>query len=346
MLKTDKRVVLVTGGAGYVGSNICLALIQSGFEPIVLDSLVTGRKEFADKFINYIGEYGDKILIKKIFSEHPNIEFCIHCAALVLVPQSVDDPYSYYKVNVVQSIELFKTLTELGCKKIVYSSTGSVYENLPKYEVNEQSLTNPHSPVSRTKLFTELILKDFCKAYGLSAITLRYFNPIGASPDCQFGLQDKNPSHLIGKLMDVAIGKDKVFKFTGVSWDTSDGTAIKDFIHVWDLAEAHVMVLKNFDNAISHCLDQEEKYLILNIGSGKGITIREFVSIFENVYGKKINKQDAPERPGDVIGQYANVDLAKKLIHWKPKLSVEDAISSTLNWWKIRDKILNYINGI
>lgn len=342
-MKTIKnKKVLVTGGAGYVGSIVSLALQQSGFKPIILDSYITGKKEFAHQFTHYAGNYGDKKILKKIFKEHPDIDHCIHCGAIVVVADSVNNPYRYYENNVTQSIELFKWLHELGCDNIIYSSTGSVYGNLDNLQVDESSRIDPHSPISRTKYFTELILQDFCNAYDMKAIILRYFNPIGASPDCKLGLPDRQPTHLIGKLLEASEGKNHVFSYTGTSWNTSDGTAIKDFVHIWDLAQAHVKAIKYFDKALKNSSVERKNYIVLNIGAGRGTTIKEFVRIFQEISGKVINTNEALPRSGDTIGQYASIKLAKKLIKWEPQLSVEDAIRSTLKWWKIRDSILNY----
>jgi len=190
--------VLISGGAGYIGSTIASALLDGGHTPILLDSLVTGRREFTKNRIFYEADIADRAMVRQIFSEHPDIEATIHCAALIVVPESVAKPYEYYKENVVKSMEFFKLLAELGQKRVVFSSSAAVYDVVPGFMVTEDSPLRPLSPYSRTKYMMEMVLKDFCSAYGLNAIALRYFNPIGADPKMRTGLHIRYPSHLIG----------------------------------------------------------------------------------------------------------------------------------------------------
>ncbi|MEN6530802.1 MAG: NAD-dependent epimerase/dehydratase family protein, partial [Anaerolineaceae bacterium] len=207
--------VLISGGAGYIGSTIASALLDEGHTPILLDSLVTGRREFTKNRIFYEADIADRAMVRQIFSEHPDIEATIHCAALIVVPESVAKPYEYYKENVVKSMEFFKLLAELGQKRVVFSSSAAVYDVVPGFMVTEESPLRPLSPYSRTKYMMEMVLKDFCSAYGLNAIALRYFNPIGADPKMRTGLHIRYPSHLIGKLVEVALGREPVFNLTG-----------------------------------------------------------------------------------------------------------------------------------
>lgn len=335
------KEVLVTGGAGYIGSTVCSALKDTGHTPIILDSLVTGRPEFSKLHTSYEGDIANRELLEHIFVNHPEIESCVHCAALIIMPESVTKPYEYYKENVSKSNELFKNLSDVGCKNIIYSSSGSVYERTSDFMVTEKSPVYPQNPYATTKYATELILRDFCIAYGLRGISLRYFNPIGTDPEYRTGIHVQNPSHLIGKLIDVAEGRDKFFEFTGVDWPSRDGTSIKDYIHVWDLALAHVKAVENIDYAFEKAVNKTN-YLVLNLGTGKDTTVREFVSSFEKVYGKEIKKIDSSPRLGDIAGQYANVDLAKELIKWQPKKTIEEGIADTLIWWKKRNSVINY----
>ncbi|GFZ32810.1 UDP-glucose 4-epimerase [Clostridium zeae] len=333
--------VLVTGGAGYIGSTICSALIDNGHEPIILDSLVTGREEFTKGKIFYQGDIADRDLLETIFSEHPDIHYTIHCAALIVVPESVESPYEYYRENVGKSLELFHTLNRLGCKNVVFSSSASIYDDVPNFMVTEEAPLNARSPYARTKYMMEMILKDFCFAYGMKGIALRYFNPIGADPKMRSGVHVQFPSHVLGKLVDVARGNDPVFKITGVNWETRDGSGVRDFVHVWDLALAHVKAVERFEEAFkdSTAIDN---YLVINLGSGDGVTVKELVKAFENVYGKEINKEEAPPRPGDVPGSYANADRAKKLLGWQSQLSIEQGIADALKWGEIRETIIKY----
>jgi UDP-glucose 4-epimerase len=332
--------VLVTGGAGYIGSTVCSALIDKGHTAVILDSLVTGRGEFTKDRIFYNGDIADFALLKEIFSTHPDITHVVHCAALIVVPESVSNPFEYYRENVAKSLELFNNLNKLGCKNIIFSSSASIYDDVESYMVTEKSPLNPRSPYARTKYMMEMILQDFCTAYGMKGIALRYFNPIGADPKMRSGVHIQFPSHVLGKLVGVAQGNDPVFNITGTNYDTRDGSGIRDFIHIWDLAQAHVKAIENFDDAFSK--EGNPDYLVINIGSGNGVTVKELVSAFENVYGKTINKQEVEPRPGDVPGSYTNADTALRLLGWKAEKGIEEGIADALKWGEIRETIIKY----
>ena len=333
---------LITGGAGYIGSTVASALLDAGHTPIIMDSLVTGREEFTKDRIFYKADIADKTALAAIFKDHPDIEATLHCAALIVIPESVEQPYLYYRENVAKSVELFKNLNELGCNKIVFSSSASIYSVVPDFMVKEDSPLSTNCPYANTKLMMEMILRDFCTAYNMKGIALRYFNPIGADPKMRTGIHVKNPSHVVGKLVDTAMGKQAEFHITGTEYETPDGTAIRDYIHIWDLAQAHVKALTNMDDVFDKAGNPEDNYLVINLGTGSGVTVRELVTAFENVYGKTINKKDMPPRPGDVVGAYANADTALRLLGWKAELSIEDGISDALKWGEIRETIINY----
>lgn len=173
---------LITGGAGYIGSTVASALEDAGHTPVILDSLVTGRMEFTKGRIFYQGDIADRNVIEKIFSDHPDIYAVLHCAALIVVPESVTKPYEYYRENVSKSNEMFHILNELGCKRIVFSSSAAIYDKVEQFMVTEEAPLAPSSPYARTKFIMEMVLKDTCRAYGMKGIALRYFNPIGADP--------------------------------------------------------------------------------------------------------------------------------------------------------------------
>ncbi|NTU74907.1 MAG: UDP-glucose 4-epimerase GalE, partial [Anaerolineaceae bacterium] len=274
--------------------------------------------------------------------EHPDIKAVIHCAALIVVPESVTEPYEYYTDNVAKSLELFRILNEVGCKRIVFSSSASIYDVVPGFMVTEESPLKPSSPYARTKFMMEMILKDFCTAYGMRGIALRYFNPIGADPKMRSGIHARFPTHVLGKLVDVAVGKIPEFEITGVDWPTRDGTGIRDYIHVWDLARAHVMAVQDFDRAYEQAGNPESNYLVINLGTGHGVTVRELVTAFEKVYGKPVNQVEKPPRPGDIAGSYASADTAWKLLGWKADLSVEKGIETALQWGDLRKQVLGY----
>jgi UDP-glucose-4-epimerase len=346
MLINNERMivmkVLVTGGAGYIGSTVCSALEDNGHTPIILDSLVRGREEFTKGKIFYKGDIADKGLLEKIFEENPEIQFTIHLAALIVVPESVEKPYEYYHENVTKSIELFKNLNDLGCKNIVFSSSASIYDDVESFMVSENSPIRPRSPYARTKYMMEMVLEDFCEAYGMRGISLRYFNLIGADPELRSGAHIKNPSHVLGKLLNAASEEGNVFKITGTNWPTRDGSAIRDYIHVWDLAIAHVKAIENFDMAFNLREGQKVSYLVINLGTGAGVTVKELVTSFEKVIGKQINKENAKPRLGDVPGAFANVSRAKDLIKWEAGYSIEEGIRDALKWDEIREDVISF----
>lgn len=331
----EKGAVLVTGGAGYIGATICSALEDNGWTPIILDNLSSGPRRFTEGRIFYEGDIADRALLAKIFKEHGTITTAIHCAALIVVPESVAKPELYYRENVSKSIELFAALRDLGCKKIVFSSSAAVYDVVDNFMVKEDSALAAHSPYSQTKLMMESILRDFCRAYDLQGISLRYFNPIGADPKMRTGSYIKNPSHILGRMVTVAQGRDNLFEITGTNWPTRDGSGIRDYIHVWDLALAHVKAVENFEHALATTQPYGEtfkNYRVINLGSGRGVTVKEFVAAFEKVNGSTIPKKFAPPRPGDVAGSFANADTAKSLIGWQAQMTIEQGIQDAMTW--------------
>jgi UDP-glucose 4-epimerase len=334
--------VLVTGGAGYIGSTICSALLDAGHAPVILDSLVTGRVEFTRGRTFYQGDIADGALVRRIFSEHPDIFATIHCAALIVVPESVEKPYEYYRENVCKSLEFFHLLNELGHGRVVFSSSASIYDFVPAYMVTEEAPLKPSSPYARTKYMMEMVLKDCCAAYDMQGIALRYFNPIGADPQMRTGIHIEKPSHVLGKLVDTAMGKIPEFEITGTNWPTRDGTGIRDYIHVWDLAQAHVMAVEQFQHIFERAGSSQTRYVVINLGTGHGVTVRELITAFEKVYGQEINKVERPPRPGDVAGAYANADTAKRLIGWEAHLSIEQGIADALRWGEVRENIIHF----
>ncbi|WP_156254028.1 UDP-glucose 4-epimerase GalE [Pseudactinotalea terrae] len=328
--------VLITGGAGYIGSTIGLACQDKGWDVVVLDDLSTGRREFTEGTTLYEGDIADHALVARIFAEHPDIEATVHCAAKIVVPESVADPIGYYRNNVSKTIELLDSLRRAGCTRLLFSSSASIYEPEPDLTVNETSALNPQSPYAASKMLCERIMADVAAATDLRTLSLRYFNPVGGDPDLRTGLQNPKPSHALGKLVDAYTYGD-VFTITGVDWATRDGSAIRDYIHVWDLAKAHVAALEHFDAVCT----PEEPYTVINIGTGTGSTVRELVAAFTEVVGEgNLNVVEGPPRPGDVIGCYTTSGLALEKLGWKAELSIADAIRTALEWAKIRPERL------
>jgi UDP-glucose 4-epimerase len=333
---------LITGGAGYIGSTIASALEDNGHTPIILDSLVTGRVEFTRGRAFYQADIADRAVLETIFRDHPDIQAAVHCAALIVVPESPSKPYEYYRENVGKSIELFHNLNELGCRRVVFSSSAAIYDMVPGFMVTENAPIKATNPYARTKYMMEMVLKDFCMAYKMRGIALRYFNPIGADPQMRSGIHVENPTHVLGKLVDTALGRLPYFQITGTDYPTRDGTGIRDYVHVWDLARAHINAMVDFDRAFERVGNPDERYLVINLGTGNGVTVRELVTAFEKVWGSSIPTVEAPARPGDVAGAYASAERAGRWLGWEANLSIEEGIRDALKWGEIRHTILKY----
>jgi UDP-glucose 4-epimerase len=332
--------VLVTGGAGYIGSTTAKALEEAGHTPIILDSLLTGPLVFVGDRIFYEGDIADRELIARVVADHPDLHATIHMAARISVPESVEMPYEYYRDNVAKSLELFAALAGLGKNRVLFSSSASLYAApADGFEVREDDALDPPSPYARTKRMMEQILQDITVATDLRAVILRYFNPIGSDPELTTGIYAKEPSHVLGQLVRAARGQQDAFTITGTEHPTPDGTGIRDYIHVWDVARAHVRAIEKFDDAIRAA---DAPSVIINVGRGAGVSVRELVSTFERVFGRPVPVREAPPRPGDAVGAFANVDRAAELLGWRSELTLDDAIASALAWSEKRQEILGY----
>ncbi|HEY8471736.1 MAG TPA: UDP-glucose 4-epimerase GalE [Natronosporangium sp.] len=328
--------VLITGGAGFIGSTVASACLDSGIEPVILDSLVTGRIEFTVGRIFYHGDIADGALLDRIFAEHPDIEATVHCAALIVVPESVTQPLRYWQANVGKTIALVEHLLRHDCTRFLFSSTAAMYGPGEDFAVDEDSPLEPSSPYARTKVAVETMLRDVAAGTPLRALSLRYFNPIGADPQFRTGLQIKHPTHLLGRLIQAASAGEE-FTITGTDWPTRDGTGIRDYIHVWDLAEAHVLSLRRFDEVVGK---DDDGYQVINLGTGTGTTVREMVDAFQRVTGEPLRVRESVPRPGDVAGAYTRSDRAQRLLGWRPRFSLADGIRDSLRWAELRDQRL------
>ncbi|HEU5455821.1 MAG TPA: UDP-glucose 4-epimerase GalE [Nocardioides sp.] len=315
------------------------ALEQAGHTPVILDSLLTGPRVFVKDRIFYEGDIADRQLVRRVVEEHPDLDATIHMAARIIVPESVEQPYEYYRDNVAKSLELFDELEKLGKPRVLFSSSASLYALKPEFEVVESDALEPGSPYARTKRMMEMVLEDISRATGLRAIILRYFNPIGSDPDLESGIYAKEPSHVLGQLVMAARGIKDTFTITGTDHPTRDGTGIRDYVHVWDLAQAHVRAVEKFDDVLAAV---DAPSTVINVGTGSGVTVRELVASFERVFGKEVPVTEAPPRPGDAVGAYANVDRSAELLGWKTTLTLDDAIASALAWGEKRQEILGY----
>jgi UDP-glucose 4-epimerase len=331
--------ILVTGGAGYIGSITCKALEQAGHLPIVLDSLLKGRRDFVGDRVFYEGDVADRELLSRVVEDHPDLDCTIHMAARIVVPESVAEPYAYYRDNVAKSLELFDQLVKLDKPRLIFSSTASLYAPVDGFEVTETSPLEPPSPYARTKRTMETALEDMAAATPLRAIILRYFNPIGSDPDLTTGLYDREPSHVIGQMVLAVTGVKDEFVITGTDHPTPDGTGIRDYVHVWDLARAHVAAIARFDDVLAKT---ETPSTVMNIGTGQGVTVRELLTTFERVYGDRVPTREGPPRPGDAVGAFANVDKAREVLGWTSELTLEDGVASALAWGRRRPEVLGF----
>lgn len=327
---------LVTGGAGFIGSTVPSACLDAGVTPVILDDLSTGRIEFVAERTFYHGDIADGALLDRIFADHPDIESTVHCAARIVVPESVSQPLLYYRNNVGKTVDLVEHLLRNRCGRLIFSSSASVYQPGPDLAVDEASALAPRSPYAATKIMVERILADAAVAHPLRALSLRYFNPIGADPQLRTGPQDPAPTHAMGKLIE-AHQTGQRFTITGIDWPTRDGSAIRDYIHVWDLARAHVLALQRFDEV----LPQDRGNEVLNLGTGSGVTVRELVSSFQTVVGGAPDVHESGPRPGDVVGCYTRSDKAYRLLDWTAERTIEDMVRDSLNWSGRRGQLLS-----
>ena len=327
--------VLITGGAGFIGATVATACREAGMTAVVLDDFSTGRREFTTAGPAYEGDIADGALLDRIFADHPDLAAVIHCAAKIVVPDSVADPVGYYENNVTKTIALVGHLQRLGCTRLLFSSSASIYAPGADLTVDEQSALDPGSPYARTKMVVELFLADAAAAGELRVLSLRYFNPIGADPQLRTGLQLAAPSHAVGKLLE-AYAAGTPFRVTGVDYATRDGSAIRDYIHVWDLALAHVAALREMDRIV-----EPGTALPINVGTGNGTTVRELVAAFRAIVGD-FDAVEAPPRPGDVVGSYTRSERAAELLGWKAERSLEDGLRDSLAWLDKRVEVLGF----
>lgn len=327
MVRLAAMKVLITGGAGYIGSTVATACIEAGMQVVILDDLSTGLRAFCEGRDLYEGDIADPEILTRLLSDHPDIDAVVHCAARIVVAESVTDPLGYYDTNVGRTIVLLQRLRDAGISRIVFSSSAAVYAGESGQGADENSPLAPSSPYATTKAMVEQILKDAATNDDFRAIALRYFNPIGADPQMRTGLQNPLPSHALGKIMR-ARATGEPFSITGTDWPTRDGSGLRDYIHVWDLALAHVAAVQRFDDVST----PDEPYQVINIGTGEGVTVRELVAAFERVTGEPLPTIDIDRRPGDQAGAFAIVDRAADVLDWRAERSVDDGVRDAITW--------------
>lgn len=320
--------ILVTGGAGFIGSHTVKLLQDSGRNLVVLDNLSTGHAKYVNCPL-IVGDLADKVLLNKIFSEY-EIEAVIHFAASLIVEESVLFPEKYFTNNVTNGINLLEAMATAGVKKIVFSSTAAVYGEPHYVPVDENHPKMPINPYGESKLCFEKILRWFGQAHDLSSVTLRYFNASGASLATTLGEDTPAPSHLIPRVLRVASRQQEVLEIYGNDYPTIDGTCIRDYIHVLDLAQAHLLALNK--------LDQETGNFCYNVGTGRGLSVNEVVSATMEVTNKMIPIEYSPRRAGDPAVLVADAMKIKTELGFEPKYSDLKTIISTA--WAWHQKLL------
>ncbi len=318
--------VLVTGGAGYIGSHTVRRLQKKGHEVVILDNLSRGHIESVPK--DAVFEKADLLdvnSLKYVFSKH-SFDAVVHFAAFAYVGESVENPGLYYENNVTGSFNLIKTVNEYGVKKFVFSSTCSVYGNPERIPISEEQVPAPINPYAKTKLMIENILSDFDGSHGLKYTALRYFNAAGDSDDGSIGESHDPEPHLIPLVLYTALGKRDSIKIYGDDYGTKDGTCLRDYIHVNDLADAHVLALEY--------LNDGNPSAAINVGTGEGYSVKEIVDAAREVTGKEIISEITGRRAGDPAVLIADNAKAKKVLGWKPEYGLKRIIETAWNWHK------------
>ncbi|GAW32743.1 UDP-glucose 4-epimerase GalE [Carboxydocella sp. JDF658] len=303
--------VLVTGGAGYIGSHTVYYLLQQGHQPIVLDNLSTGHRQAVPSTVPfYHGDIADSVLVTSIINQH-QISGVIHFAASSLVGESMTDPAKYFENNVVKTILFLNTLLKTGVKHLVFSSTAAVYGEPRQIPIREEDPTEPTNVYGQTKLMLEQVMAQYARTYDFHYAALRYFNACGALPDGSIGEDHQPETHLIPLILQVANGRRDHITIYGQDYPTPDGTCIRDYIHVLDLAEAHLLALQ---------------YLWIggesgpfNLGNGQGFSVQEVISVARQVTGHPLPVQIGPRRPGDPARLVAAAEKARQVLGWQPR---------------------------
>ena len=326
-----KPTILVTGGAGYIGSHAVKALIGAGYEVIVLDNLVYGHRELVEEVLKVeliVGDINDRPLLDKLFASR-NIAAVMHFSAYAYVGESVTDPAKYYRNNVIGTITLLEAMIAFSIKQFVFSSTCATYGVPHTVPITEDHPQNPINPYGATKLMVERILQDFDIAYGLKSVYFRYFNAAGADPAGLLG-EDHNPeTHLLPLVLMAALGKRDSVSIFGTDYPTPDGTCIRDYIHVTDLAEAHILGLEY--------LLKGGNTSVFNLGNGQGFSVKEAIDTARSVTGREIKVVMSDRRPGDPPILVGSSDKARDILGWEPKYpALKEILIHAWNWHQQR----------
>lgn len=315
--------ILVTGGAGYVGSHCCLALKRAGHTVVVYDNLVNGHAQFAKWGVLERGDIRDKARLAAVIAQHKPAAV-VHCAALIEVGVSVKDPSSFYDNNVVGALTLLEAMREGGVGAFVFSSTCATY-GAPQYmPLDERHRQAPLNPYGWSKLMIEQASRDYAAAYGLKFAHLRYFNAAGAAAEEGIGERHEPETHAIPLALFTLIGRRDGFKIFGADYDTRDGTCLRDYVHVLDLADAHVRAVERLIGGGAS--------LAANLGTGDGVTVLELLAAVERATGRKVEAAPAPRREGDSPALVADNSFARRELGWAPKHRIDETIASAWTW--------------
>jgi len=336
--------ILVTGGLGFIGSHTVVELQNEGFDVIVIDDLSNAEVGVMDGIVAITGkrpgfekiDLRDKAAVQQFFQKHNDVTGVIHFAASKAVGESVENPLLYYENNVSALVYLLQELQKKDAAHFIFSSSCTVYGQAEKMPIAEDTPVQPAmSPYGNTKQIGEEVIRDVANISGISAVLLRYFNPVGSHSSANIGeLPLGVPQNLVPFITQTAIGLREQLSVFGDDYNTPDGTCIRDYIHVVDLAKAHVTALKRLINK-----GNAEKVEVFNLGTGKGSSVLEVISAFENATGHKLNYKIVPRRPGDVTEAYADTTKANNVLGWKAELTLEDALASAWKWeQKVRGK--------
>ncbi|MCP1223740.1 UDP-glucose 4-epimerase GalE [Sebaldella sp. S0638] len=317
--------ILVIGGAGYIGSHTVNLLKKDGYNPVIYDNLSKGHKEVGEilgvKLIS--GDLGDKEKLKQVFAEE-KIEIVMHFAAFIEVGESVVSPAKYYNNNVSKVLELLDAMIECNVKYFVFSSTAATFGEPQSLKISETHPQNPINPYGKSKLMVEEILKDYDHAYGLKSTVLRYFNASGSDENGLIGESHDPESHLIPLILQAASGRRNSIKIFGADYNTKDGTCVRDFVHVYDLAKAHILGMEKMKN--------ENTSLNYNLGSGEGFTVKEIIEKAKAITSVDFTVETEGPRAGDPAVLVADSEKAAKELGWKPEYNLDSIISSAWKW--------------
>jgi len=320
------KKVLVTGGAGYIGSHTVQELLKQGFEVVVFDNLSSGKKEFVRGGHLLVGDLMDKAAVRAIFKPG-DMAAVLHFASLIQVGESYTNPRKYYDQNLISSLNLLDAMLEAGVKKFIFSSSAAVYGAPQQIPIPEDHPLLPFNPYGQTKYFVEKILQDYDRAYGMKFVSLRYFNAAGADPGGDLGEMHDPETHLIPNILSAVLGKKECLEIYGTDFPTPDGTAVRDYIHVTDLSSAHVLALQK--------LFSSSRSEFINLGTNKGYSVREVIAKAEEITGKKVSSRPKSRREGDVPVLLASKAKAERLLGWKLRYSdIETIIETAWKWHK------------